>query len=84
MNDQPVSIIVLGASGDLARKKIYPALFALYCQGLLPERFSITGYARSKMDCEGFRSKITENLTCRYTPEAECGQRMTEFLENCF
>ena len=32
-----LSIVVVGASGDLARKKIFPALFALYCQGFLPE-----------------------------------------------
>jgi glucose-6-phosphate 1-dehydrogenase len=83
MNDQSVSIIVLGASGDLARKKIYPALFALYCQKLLPPEFQILGYARTEMDSGAFRLKITENLTCRYSPEAECGQRMSEFLERC-
>eukprot|EP00887_Chlorella_sp_A99_P001264 scaffold14.g1264.t1 len=32
-----LSICVLGASGDLAKKKIYPALFALYYEGMLPE-----------------------------------------------
>ena len=83
MKDQPVSIIILGASGDLARKKIYPALFALYCQKLLPPEFRIIGYARSKMETPDFRLKITENLTCRYTPDSECGQRMSEFLERC-
>jgi glucose-6-phosphate 1-dehydrogenase len=30
-------VVVLGASGDLAKKKIFPALFALYYEGLLPE-----------------------------------------------
>jgi hypothetical protein len=32
-----LSVIVLGASGDLAKKKIFPALFALYYEGLLPQ-----------------------------------------------
>ena len=32
-----LSVVVLGASGDLAKKKIFPALFALYYEGLLPE-----------------------------------------------
>ena len=32
-----VSITVVGASGDLAKKKIFPALFALYYEGCLPE-----------------------------------------------
>ena len=32
-----LSVVVVGASGDLARKKIFPALFALYHEGMLPE-----------------------------------------------
>jgi hypothetical protein len=32
-----LSVVVLGASGDLAKKKIFPALFSLYYEGLLPE-----------------------------------------------
>ncbi len=83
MTDQPVSIIVLGASGDLARKKIFPALFALYCQNHLPERFHIVGFARTEMGQEDFRTKITENLTCRYTPGESCGQKMEDFLARC-
>lgn len=31
-----LSVVVVGASGDLAKKKIFPALFALYYEGLLP------------------------------------------------
>ena len=83
MTVQSVSIIVLGASGDLARRKIFPALFALYCQGRLPRRFHIVGFARSKMDPQTFREKITENLTCRYSPGESCAQRMEEFLAQC-
>jgi len=83
MSDPSVSIVVLGASGDLARKKIFPALFALYCQGYLPSRFHIVGFARTEMGQEEFRNKITENLTCRYTPGESCGKRMEEFLARC-
>lgn len=35
--DSTLSITVVGASGDLAKKKIFPALFALYYEGCLPE-----------------------------------------------
>lgn len=35
--DSTVSITVVGASGDLAKKKIFPALFALYYEDCLPE-----------------------------------------------
>ncbi|KAL6218890.1 hypothetical protein ACLB2K_012097 [Fragaria x ananassa] len=44
-----VSITVVGESGDLAKKKIFPALFVLYYYGCLPKHFTIFGYARSKM-----------------------------------
>jgi glucose-6-phosphate 1-dehydrogenase len=40
-------IVVLGASGDLAKKKTFPALFALYSQGHLPKDVHIVGYART-------------------------------------
>ena len=60
-----LSFVVFGASGDLAKKKIYPALFALYYEGRLPKNFMIYGYARSSMTTEEFRNKIAESLTCR-------------------
>jgi len=49
-----LSVIVLGASGDLAKKKTFPALYALYCYDLLPNTVKIIGYARSKL------TKVTE------------------------
>lgn len=42
------TISVFGATGDLAKKKIYPALFDLYKKGLLPNKIHIIGYGRSK------------------------------------
>ncbi len=80
----PVSIIILGASGDLARRKVIPALFALYCQKLLPESFHVIGFARSQLSHVEFRTRITEHLTCRYAPGESCGERMEEFLGHCF
>jgi glucose-6-phosphate 1-dehydrogenase len=76
-----LSIIVIGASGDLARKKIFPALFALYCQGFLPERFHVFGFARTEFTDLEFRHEIMEHLTCRYAPGESCAERMREFLD---
>jgi glucose-6-phosphate 1-dehydrogenase len=54
-----LSIIVLGASGDLAKKKTFPALFNLFHQGFLnPDEVHIFGYARSKITDEELRDKI--------------------------
>ena len=79
----PLSLVVIGGSGDLAQRKILPALFSLYCQGLLPKRFQVFGYARTPMDDDAFREKTRENLTCRYVPGENCAQRMDEFLARC-
>lgn len=57
-----VSIVVFGASGDLAKKKTFPALFGLYREGQLPSAVNIIGYARSKLTTEDLRERIKENL----------------------
>ena len=54
----PLAVVVVGASGDLALKKIYPALFALFCQDLLPKQFHIVGFARSEMSNEGRKTDL--------------------------
>ena len=54
-----LSIIVLGASGDLAKKKTFPALFHLHCQGFIQSHnVHIFGYARSKMSDNDLRDRI--------------------------
>lgn len=55
-------VIVLGASGDLAKKKTYPALFGLYSQRLLPRDVKIVGYARTKMEPEEYQKRITSYI----------------------
>lgn len=56
------TVVVLGASGDLAKKKTFPALFLLYSRGCLPENFSILGYARSKLSKKDLQEKVKPNL----------------------
>lgn len=81
--EQPLSIAVFGASGDLALKKIYPALFALFTQGYLPHRFRILGYARSAMPLEEFHAKVSEHLHCRTAQRDQCGGLAAAFLQQC-
>lgn len=56
------TIVVFGASGDLAKKKTFPALFGLYREGQLPTTVNIIGYARSKMNDQELRDRIVEYL----------------------
>ncbi len=58
----PTVVVIFGASGDLTQRKLLPAFFSLYRDGLLPENFAILGVARSDYDDDGFRSKMAEGL----------------------
>ena len=67
LREQALSIIVLGASGDLAKKKTFPALLKIWEMGLLPPHTRIFGYARSKLSQEDFVARIrpfAEKVTC--------------------
>ncbi|KAM0935948.1 putative glucose-6-phosphate dehydrogenase (NADP(+)) [Dioscorea sansibarensis] len=87
--ESTVSITVVGASGDLAKKKIFPALFALYYEDCLPEvwfvpTFTIFGYARSKMTDAELRNMVSKTLTCRIDKRENCSDKMEQFLKRCF
>ncbi|CAN6471846.1 unnamed protein product [Victoria cruziana] len=79
-----VSFTVVGASGDLAKKKIYPALFALFYEGCLPEHFTIFGYARSNMTDAELRTMISSTLTSRISKRENCSDKINQFLQRCY
>ena len=68
--DESLAIVVLGASGDLARKKTFPALFKLHLQNYLPHCATIIGYARSKMSNEDFHKGLRESNSNSGNPAA--------------
>ena len=58
-----LTIVVVGASGHLARNMVIPAIFSLFCKRLLPKHFHLVGYARSDMDDSTFRGdKLASGL----------------------
>ncbi len=54
----PCALVVFGASGDLTRRKIFPALYSLAYRRLLPERFAVVGAARSDWTDDEFRDRM--------------------------
>jgi glucose-6-phosphate 1-dehydrogenase len=54
----PQAIVIFGASGDLTKRKILPALYNLCVEGLLPERRAIVGYARTEWTEDQFREQV--------------------------
>ena len=57
---EPSTIVIFGASGDLTRRKLVPALYSLAQQNLLPGGFSILGTGRSRFTHEEFRGRMRE------------------------
>ncbi len=62
--EKPVDhiLVIFGASGDLTKRKLLPALFELFCKNLLPEKYSIIGVGRTELDDVSFRKKAEEEL----------------------
>jgi glucose-6-phosphate 1-dehydrogenase len=56
----PCVLVIFGASGDLARRKLLPAIYNLAESGLLPEPFAILGVARPTMTEDAYRAQIRE------------------------
>lgn len=54
------ALVLFGATGDLTRRKLVPALYSLATQNLLPERFAIVAFARRPKDDQSFREDIRE------------------------
>ena len=79
---EPFDLIIFGASGDLAQRKILPALFHRLVAGQLPTNARIIGAARSKWSREEFQEKVTESYA-KYVPEYEQNPEMLATFLNC-
>jgi glucose-6-phosphate 1-dehydrogenase len=58
----PVAVVIFGATGDLTRRKLVPALFSLAQEGQLPAGFNIVGFARRPWSHDEFRQKMLEGV----------------------
>ncbi len=59
----PATIVIFGATGDLAYRKLAPALYRLYRAGRLSEGFRLIGFARGEWDDERFRARLRKGIT---------------------
>jgi glucose-6-phosphate 1-dehydrogenase len=57
---EPFAFVIFGASGDLSRRKLIPAIHHLASLGYMPEKYAIVGTARSPMTDDEFRRVVTE------------------------
>lgn len=79
VDEQPYVFVIFGASGDLAKKKIYPTLWWLYRDNLLPTNISFIGYARSNLNVAELRSHFEQY--CKVRPGEE--EKFEHFMKRC-
>ena len=77
----PCGMIIFGASGDLTKRKLIPALFRISHGGSLPEQWYIVGVGRSSMDDEAFRQMAEEALDQFLTSKTIPRSRWKKFLK---
>lgn len=75
---EPHIIVIFGASGDLTKRKLIPALYDLFIQNLLPDKYYILGVGRSQYRDEDFRIKMKSWL-----PDAD-PEKVNSFLNTVY
>lgn len=77
----PCAIVMFGASGDLAKRKLLPALYDLALHSCLAPRFRLLGFARTEMSDEAFQKQATEFLPNR-APSGNAEDARRDFLQH--
>ena len=57
---EPCVLVIFGASGDLTKRKLFPALYSLAVRRLLPDKFAVVGVARTEESDDEFRERMKE------------------------
>jgi len=69
----PTTLVIFGATGDLARRKLLPALYNLAHEGALPERFHLVGVSRKDKEHDDYRNECEQAIRrfSRRTPDED-------------
>ncbi len=78
----PTTLVIFGATGDLARRKLLPALYNLAHDGALPGRFHLVGVARREKQHEDYRAECEQAIRqfSRRTPDEDVLKRLLEHV----
>ena len=80
-NNQPVTIVIFGASGDLTDRKLIPALFNLCRKGRIPCPSSIVGFAGTPFTDESFRQHLYDGMK-KYADFTYTEDEWQDFVQN--
>ncbi|MGH7803656.1 MAG: glucose-6-phosphate dehydrogenase [Candidatus Binatia bacterium] len=76
----PFTVVIFGASGDLSKRKLIPALYHLHHEGFLPEKFKVVGFSRSPMTDEQFRETMLGALREHADPNVTADHALVQSL----
>ncbi len=80
----PLSLVIFGASGDLTRRKLIPALYDLWMDGLLNPGIEILGVARRLKSHQAFREEVSEGIRAHSRSGVRDDDRFQAFLSQIF
>jgi len=76
----PCVVVIFGASGDLASRKLLPAFYNLAKEHLLPDEFAIVGFARSSLDDDQFRNRVRETICTHHGSKDDFESRICDWV----
>jgi glucose-6-phosphate 1-dehydrogenase len=76
----PTTLVIFGGTGDLAQRKLLPAIYNLAHEGALPEGFNLIGVSRSDMSDDEYRKEARESIEqfSRRTPDEQVLEKLLE------
>ncbi len=80
---QPCSVVIFGATGDLAHRKLIPALYNLAADGELPPAVTVIGFARREKSDDEFRREM-EEATRKFSRQAVRDEIWKTFGQSIF
>ena len=80
---EPCLLLIFGGSGDLARRKLVPALYNLRLDGVLPDQYAVLGNGRTPHSHEEFRTILREGVS-KHSRQALDAQAWSEFERRLF
>lgn len=83
MSPEPCTLVIFGGSGDLAKRKLVPAVYNLCLDGVLPSGYAILGLGRKPLSDEDFRAACREGIL-KYSRQKLDEDKWKEFAKRLF
>ena len=82
MNNNNHIYVIFGASGDLTRRKLVPAIYSLFVQNMLPEKFALLGVSRTEFSDDEFRNNMKSAIS--EFKEIDDDSKIDDFIKKIF